>query len=183
MASDGAGSKKQDSSGEESSKSLVFPAVLSLRGLLLHEAGLGFWSDWAKPRQQSHRVWARANLGLPVKLERMPAILGVDFGREFFRGARCPGKTRPKNRGKNSPSKFAEKLAGHFPKLRQTKTKFHPKSALQSLGLNKSAAKGCVASTKGTQEGTEQKTSNATPTSSRDGRVPPKVTLLERLSK
>ena len=37
---------------------------------------------------------------------------------------------------KYSPSKFAEEIAGNFPKTRQAKIKVHPKSALQNLGLN-----------------------------------------------
>ena len=57
----------------------------------------------------------------------MPTILGINFGREFFRGAWNPGKKQGrKNRGKKSPSKFAEKFAGNFPNIRRTKIKNSP---------------------------------------------------------
>ena len=63
----------------------------------------------------------------------MPTILGVNFGREFFGWPEALEKQGRKIRYQNSPSEFAEKFAGNFPKIRWTK------SALQNLGLNNSS--------------------------------------------
>ena len=68
----------------------------------------------------------------------MPAILGVNSGRDFFGGPETlekPGqKIRRKIRHKNSPR---NSLAN--PKIRKTKKKIHPKSALQNLRFKKLA--------------------------------------------
>ena len=49
-------------------------------------------------------------------------------------GGRKPWRNKPKHLKKNHWKKFAEKFAGNFPKIRQTKMlkNNHPKSALQS---------------------------------------------------
>ena len=47
----------------------------------------------------------------------MPTILGVNFGCEFFGGPEILKKNGQKICGNNSPSKFAEKFAGNFPKF------------------------------------------------------------------
>ena len=52
----------------------------------------------------------------------MPTILDVNFGREFYGWPEALEKTRPKN----SPSKFVEKFAGNFPKIRRAKIKNSP---------------------------------------------------------
>ena len=57
-----------------------------------------------------------------VRLERNADNSGREFWAWIFWVAWCPGKTRPKN----SPSKFAEKFAGNFPTIRQTKIKNSP---------------------------------------------------------
>ena len=57
----------------------------------------------------------------------MPTILDVNFGREFFGWPETLEKQGRKIRYQNPPSKFAEKFAGNFPKIRQTKiTNFTP---------------------------------------------------------
>ena len=56
----------------------------------------------------------------------MPTILDVNFGREFFGWPETLEKQGRKIRYQNSPSKFAEKFAGHFPKIRQAKIKISP---------------------------------------------------------
>ena len=50
----------------------------------------------------------------------MPTSLGVNFGREFLGGGVLKSE---KTRLKNSREKFAEKFAGNFPNIRQTKIK------------------------------------------------------------
>ena len=70
----------------------------------------------------------------------MPTILDVNFGREFFGWPEALEKQGRKIRYQNSPSKFAEKFAGKFPKIRRTKIKIHPKSALHNVGTKVSAA-------------------------------------------
>ena len=49
--------------------------------------------------------------------EEMLTILDVNFGREFFGGPETLEKQGRKIRYQNSPSKFAEKFAGDFPKF------------------------------------------------------------------
>ena len=56
----------------------------------------------------------------------MPTILDVNFGREFFGWSEALEKQGRKIRYQNSPSKFAEKFAGNFPKIRRTKIKNSP---------------------------------------------------------
>ena len=56
----------------------------------------------------------------------MPTILDVNFGREFFGRPEALEKQGRKIRDGNSPSKFAEKFAGHFPKVRRAKIKNSP---------------------------------------------------------
>ena len=59
----------------------------------------------------------------------MPTILGVNCGREFFWGGGGPEileKQGRKLRGNNLPSKFAEKFAGYYPKIRHAKIKKSP---------------------------------------------------------
>ena len=46
----------------------------------------------------------------------MPTILDVNFGREIFGWPESLEKQGQKIRCRNSPSKFAEKFAGNFPK-------------------------------------------------------------------
>ena len=52
----------------------------------------------------------------------MPTILDVNFGRKFFGWP----ETLEKQGYQNSLSKFAEKFAGNFPKVRRTKIKNSP---------------------------------------------------------
>ena len=59
----------------------------------------------------------------------------MNFGRECFRGASYPGKTRPIISQKSLPSKSGQKFAGNFPTFARPRSKIHPNSALQSLGL------------------------------------------------
>ena len=59
-------------------------------------------------------------------------ILGVNF----FGWPETLEKQGRKIRYQNSPSKFAEKFAGNFPKIRRTPKKNHPKSALHNVGTN-----------------------------------------------
>ena len=75
-----------------------------------------------------------------VKLERNADKSGRGFRARSFWRAWSPGKTRPQNSQKTSPSKFAEKFTGNFPKLCQA-PKNHPKSALHNLGINLSGLK------------------------------------------
>ena len=56
----------------------------------------------------------------------MPTILDVNFGREFFGWPETLEKQGRKIRYQNLPSKFAEKFAGNFPKIRRTKIKNSP---------------------------------------------------------
>ena len=56
----------------------------------------------------------------------MPTILDVNFGREFFGWPETLEKQGRKIRYQNSPSKFAEKFTGNFPKIRRTKIKNSP---------------------------------------------------------
>ena len=56
----------------------------------------------------------------------MPTILDVKFGRVFFGWPETLEKQGRKIRYQNSPSKFAEKFAGNFPKIRRTKIKNSP---------------------------------------------------------
>ena len=56
----------------------------------------------------------------------MPTILGVNLGREFSGWPETLEKQGRKIRYQNSPSKFAEKFAGKFPKIRGTKIKNSP---------------------------------------------------------
>ena len=74
----------------------------------------------------------------------MPTCLGVNFGREVFGGPEALEKQGRKIRGKNSPSKFAEKFAGNFPEFRRAKIKIYPKSALQNLGLKSLRPRCCL---------------------------------------
>ena len=66
----------------------------------------------------------------------MPTILDVNFGREFFGWPETLEKQGRKIRHLNSPSKFAENFVGNFPKIRRTKIKIHPNSALHDVGTN-----------------------------------------------
>ena len=56
----------------------------------------------------------------------MPTILDVNFGREFFGWPETLEKQGRKIRYRNSPSKFAEKFASNFLKIRRAKTKTSP---------------------------------------------------------
>ena len=56
----------------------------------------------------------------------MPTILDVNFGREFFGWPEALVKQGRKIRYQSSPSKFAEKFAGNFSKIRRTKIKKSP---------------------------------------------------------
>ena len=55
----------------------------------------------------------------------MLTSLGVNLGANCFGGPEA-GKQGRKFRRKISPSKFAEKLAGNFPKIRRAKIKDSP---------------------------------------------------------
>ena len=62
-----------------------------------------------------------------VKLERNADKFGREFWAWIFGGGLKPWKNQVnKLCGKNSPSKFAEKFAGKFPKIRQAKIKNSP---------------------------------------------------------
>ena len=56
----------------------------------------------------------------------MPTLLAMNFGRGEPEALEKQG---PKNRRKKSPSKFAEKFAGNFPKMRQANLKPQIRSA------------------------------------------------------
>ena len=56
----------------------------------------------------------------------MPTILDVNLRREFFGWPETLEKQGRKIRDQNSPSKFAEKFAGNFPKIRRAKIKNSP---------------------------------------------------------
>ena len=57
----------------------------------------------------------------------MPTILDVNFGREFIGWPETLEKNKAEKFAiKNSPSKFAEKFVGDFPKIRRTKIKNSP---------------------------------------------------------
>ena len=56
----------------------------------------------------------------------MPTILDVNFGREFFGWPETLEKQGRKFRYQNSPSNFAERFAGNFPKIRRAKIKNSP---------------------------------------------------------
>ena len=66
----------------------------------------------------------------------MPTSLGVKFGSEFWGEPEALEKQGQTIRYQNSPSKFAEKFAGNFRKIRQVLQKNHPKSALQNVRIN-----------------------------------------------
>ena len=66
-----------------------------------------------------------------VKLERMPTTLTVKFGCEFFflgGGGRLKPwrEKRPKNSQEKFTDEFAEKTAGKFPNIRQTRKNSPP---------------------------------------------------------
>ena len=54
----------------------------------------------------------------------------------FLRDLKLWKNNAEKFADKNSPSKFAEKFAGNFPKFARPKKQIHPKSTLQNLELN-----------------------------------------------
>ena len=56
----------------------------------------------------------------------MLTILDVNLGCELFGWPETMDKEGRKIRYQNSPSKFAEKFAGNFPKIRRTKIKNSP---------------------------------------------------------
>ena len=56
----------------------------------------------------------------------MPTSLGVNFGRELLEGPETLEKQGRKIRRNISPSKFTEKFAGNFRKIRRAKTKKSP---------------------------------------------------------
>ena len=58
--------------------------------------------------------------------EECPQFWTWNFRREFFVCPEALGKQGWKFRYQNSPSKFAEKFAGNFPKIRRTKIKNSP---------------------------------------------------------
>ena len=62
----------------------------------------------------------------------MPTILHVNFGREFFGWPEALEKQGRKIRYQNSPSKFAEKFAGDFPKFRWAQIKKSPHWQIRS---------------------------------------------------
>ena len=74
----------------------------------------------------------------------MPTILDVNFGSEFFGWPEALKKKGRKIRYQNSPSKFAEKFAGNFPKICWAKIKNHPRSALHNVGTKIFLAFLCV---------------------------------------
>ena len=56
----------------------------------------------------------------------MPAILGVNFGREFIGGPETLEKQGQQICRKKLLENFAEKFASKFPKIRRTKLKMSP---------------------------------------------------------
>ena len=68
----------------------------------------------------------------------MLTILGVNLGMNVLVGARILGKECRKIRGKKSPSTFAEKFAGNFPKICQARIKkFTPVPLCRTSGSKK----------------------------------------------
>ena len=67
----------------------------------------------------------------------MLTILDLNFGREFFGWPETLEKQGRKIRYQNLPSKFAEKFAGKFPKIRRTKNKFTPNPLCITSGPKK----------------------------------------------
>ena len=63
-----------------------------------------------------NKFWVRES-----EIEEECRQFWVNFGREFSGGPETLEKQGPKNRYQNSQSKFAERFAGNFPKIRLTK--------------------------------------------------------------